>query len=133
MSGDKTPIPLCHSKFLQNVTIALGRRSLKSLRQAHRILRFGVAVEEVEGTVYERLDIEARSHLDRMTKITGWENGKFWVYSRIRRGKPLRTPIFEMRANLAQMSAEEIASLIRATLSDLESVGYVWKEHAILG
>lgn len=131
-SGNKTPIPLCRSVFLQDITIALGRRSLKSLRQRHTILRFEVSQEEVQGIVRERLDIEAMSVLDKMTKITAWEDGAFWVYSRIRKGEPLRTPVFEIHANLVKMSSEEIASLIRVTLSDLESVAHVWKEHASL-
>jgi hypothetical protein len=131
-SGNKTPIPLCRSVFLQDITIALGRRSLKSLRQWHTILRFEVSREEIQGIVRERLDIEAMSVLDKMTKITAWEDGAFWVYSRIRRGKPLLTPVFEIHANLAKMSSNEIASLIRVTLLDLESVEHVWKEQARL-
>ena len=131
MNSDKTQIPLCSSPFLQDFTIALGRRSFKSIRQAHSSLFFGVRNEEINGVVNERLDIEARSWLERMTKIAIWEDAEFWVYSRVRIGKPLRHPAFEISAALGKMNIDDIAELIRATLRDFDSVKHVWEQHAI--
>ena|SRR6266850_1985944 len=130
MSSDKTAIPLCHSQFLQDLTIALGRRSLKSLRRAHKILKFEVTQEEVEGVPYERLNIEAHDRLDRITKITAWEDAEFWIYSQIRTGKPLQHSATKSRANLAGLSSEYIAELIRTTLRNFESAEQTWRQHA---
>ena len=123
-------IPVCRSEFLQDVTIALGRRSLKSLRHRNAALHFAVSEEEVNGEPHERLDIEVRTRSGASTNITIWQDGVTWVHSRLREGLPTRTA-FETHANLAGMDYAEVASLIRATLCDLESVQHIWKEHAI--
>ncbi len=124
----KTPIPLCRSRFLQDLTIALGRRSLKSLRQSHTTLTFEVKEEVVEGFDYERLDIEANNRLNRLTRITAWEDAEFWVYSRTRVGKRFQPPT-EIRANLIGTNSEYIAELIRATLRDFDSAQATWRQH----
>ena len=125
-------IPVCRSPFLQDVTIALGRRSLKSLRQAHSMLEFEARKEEVDGVFCERLDVEARTVLRRMTKIAIWENATSWVYCRERITNASRPRVlFETHASLAGMDAEDVAELLRATLRDLESVKHVWQERAI--
>src|SRR6267378_3076171 len=81
MAKARNLIPLCRSRFLQDVTIALGRRSLKSLRYGTRTLRFDVSEENVNGVMTERLDSEARTRAGKMTKVVLWEDGLSWVHS----------------------------------------------------
>jgi hypothetical protein len=131
MSTNRTVIPLCRSTYLQDITIALGRRSLKSLRQAHPTLTFDVKQDEASGTVCERFDIEARTRLGGLTKITIWEDSTSWVYFAERRDKASRTRAFETHANLVGMNIEDAAKLIRATLRDFESVQHVWQGIAV--
>jgi len=50
------PIPLCKSDFLQDVTIALGRRSLKSIRQQYARLDFEVSFDKDKSERFERLE-----------------------------------------------------------------------------
>jgi hypothetical protein len=130
MAKNRSQIPLCRSKFLQDVTIALGRRSLKSLRQAHPTLTFVVAFDEVEGSKVERLDVEARTLSGRLTKVTLWEDGVSWVYSRERATKAPSHPLLEIHADFAGMDAEEVAELLRTTLSDLPSAEKKWRGRA---
>ena len=131
MSPGHTTIPLCRSPFLQELTIALGRRSLKSLRQNHPTLRFDVSHEDVNGVTHERLNVEARDQLGKITRIILWEDAAFWVYSRVRVAKSSPHSAFELRGTLTKMNAEDSAELLRATLRDFESVLNVWKNHAI--
>ena len=124
-------IPFCNSPFLQDVTIELGRRSLKSVRRSKRTLDFAVSKEDVDGVVLERLDIEARDSCEFMTKITLWENGSSWVFcAKGKKNTPWQVA-FETHANLAGMKAEQIAELIRGTLRELGDVRPVWEEHAL--
>jgi hypothetical protein len=132
MRPAKALIPLCRSPFLQDLSIALGRRYLKSLRYYHSVLSFAVAVEEREGLYQERFDIEARDRLSSMTKITIWENGNAWVYRRLGYGKNLYAPAFEAHANLAGMDVEEVAELLRATLRDFDSTLRSWRDRAVV-
>jgi hypothetical protein len=131
MPTKRTAIPLCRSPFLQDITIALGRRSLKSLRQVHSILIFTVSKDEVDGIICERFDIEACNYLGNMTKITIWEDAASWVHFVKCRDKASRSGAFEKHANLAGMNVENVAELIRGTLHDFESVKHVWQEHAV--
>lgn len=54
--NEESRIPLCRSDFLQDVTIALGRRSLKWIRKSNRPLIFEVSEETIDDTLLERLD-----------------------------------------------------------------------------
>lgn len=128
MTKNRSPIPLCRSAFLQDVTIAVGRRSLKSLRQSNPKLTFDVAEDDVDGVAVERLDIEARTVSGRLTKITLWENGNAWVYARERAMKTPSQPIMKLHANLAEMAPEQIAELLRATLADPQSAEQKWRQ-----
>jgi len=70
MPVKKRPIiPLCRSPFLQDVTIALGRRSLKGVRYRNETLSFEATEDDVDGDVVERLNIEARTSFGDLTKI----------------------------------------------------------------
>lgn len=131
MPKNNSAIPLCHSKFLQDVTIALGRRSLKSLRHSNPKLQLGVSKEEVEGSAVERLDIEARNLAGRLVKIVLWEDGISWVYSRERTTKASSQPSLDVHANLQNMTAEDIALLVRTTLTDPQSAEKEWKNRAV--
>ena len=129
MVKSKAAIPLCRSRFLQDVTIALGRRSLKSLRKSNPSLVFDVAEDEVHGSAVERLDIEARTVLGRLTKITLWEDGTSWVFCRERATKASIHPILDFHARLTDMGADEVAELLRITLADPPSAKTAWKSH----
>jgi len=114
---DKTKIPLCRSDFLQDVTISLGRRSLKSIRKSNQ-LTFEVSEECIEGKSLERLDVEAESWSEGLTRIVLWEDAVSYMYSHeVKHPTPDR-PAIEIQANLAGMSPEDVAALIRATLTD---------------
>ena len=128
MPPGRTPIPLCRSSFLQDLTIELGLRSLKSVRQSYPTLTFRVWNEEVDEESYERLDIEAISVLGWMIKIAIWEDGTAWVYSKKEGSKKSRRPTFETHANLEGMNARDIAQLIRDSLTDMDRVENFWKQ-----
>lgn len=123
MKKSKSAIPICRSDFLQDVTIALGRRSLKSLRMSNPTLVFTVSEDEVNGLSVERLDIEARTTLGRLTKMTLWEDGRSWVWSRDRAKKTKKqpTPTLDVYATLVGLQPDDIAELLRATLTDPQS------------
>ena len=131
MSANRRIIPLCRSLFLQEVTIAFGRHSLKGLRYINPTLNFDVTEEEVDGVISERLDIEARTASGNMTKVTLWADGVSWIYFLERRNKTSHTPAFEAHANLGGMNAEAVAELVRATLLDVGTVRNIWQQHAI--
>ena len=130
-SKGRKAIPLCRSPFLQDVTIALGRRSLKGIRYAHRTLEFEVTEEDLHGTTSERLDIEARSVTGAVTKITLWEDGLSWLF--VARSGAAARPIFKQHANLGDLEVTEVAELLRDTLKDFESVRHLWEKHAVTG
>jgi len=119
-------IPLCKSSFLQDVTIAFGRRSLKSLRYSTSDLRFDVQTDEVGGSELERLDAEARTYTGRMTKVSIWENGESWVYSREREMRAADPAILNAYGDLRGMDADEVAELLLATLRDISAVKTFW-------
>jgi hypothetical protein len=131
MGQMRSPIPLCRSKLLQDVTIELGRRSLKSMRYRNPTLKFEVSDEEVEGNPMERLDIEARNPMGRMIKVTIWADGVAWVYTIVDRSEIPSKHVFETHADLAGRPPEQIAELIRGTLADLGSVQKIWQQRAI--
>lgn len=132
MKPSRSAIPLCRSEFLQDVTIALGRRSLKSLRYNNRSLQFAVSHQDSNGEVFERLEIEVHRSSRGMTAMILWENGTALVYFRVPQpNKSLPTRKFELHANLSGMDAEDVAGLIRATLADFASVRHIWQQHAI--
>jgi hypothetical protein len=128
---NRREIPVCRSEFLQDLTIALGRRSLKSLRHKNSTLDFDATEEEIDGVSSERLDIAARTRSGSLTKITIWEDGISWVYFRQSHSKSSPSQTFEMHANLTGMGIEDMANLVRATLSDFESTRQVWERRAI--
>jgi hypothetical protein len=123
---ERSALPLCHSEFLQDVTIALGRRSLKSLRYSYPILKFEVANENGDAGARERLNIEAQDRLDVLVKLSIWDDGIAWIYIRQKQPKTPAFRKFEARANLAGMAPDEVAELIRATLSDPFSMEGAW-------
>jgi hypothetical protein len=129
MAKNRSSIPLCQSGFLQDVTIALGRRSLKSLRKLNSTLIFNVSQDAVNGVAIERLDIEARTLLGRMTKITLWEDGAAWVYCRERVMKASNHPRLDVHACLKGTDAVDIAQLLRITLADAPSAEAEWRGH----
>jgi len=92
MQPKRGNIPLCRSEFLQDLTIALGRGSLKSIRYSSK-LTFDVSHETVNGVTQERLEIEARCDPGTLTKILVWDDGVFWVYF-IDRSQGPREPAF---------------------------------------
>lgn len=124
-------IPLCRSTFLQDVTIELGRRSLKSIRYQNPTLEFDVAEEEVEGSPMERLEIETRNITGGITAMTIWANGVAWVYFRSHRNKASSEHFFQTHANFSGMTTEQIAQLLRDTLADPVSVRKLWEQRAI--
>lgn len=125
------PIPLCRSEFLQDVTIELGRRSLKGLRY-HSVLEFDLTEEEVDGTPVERLNIETRN-LHQVTNISIWANGVAWVNCREQQIKKVSSKcVFRTHADFAGMAREQIADLLRGTLNDLDSVRKIWEQRAIM-
>jgi hypothetical protein len=129
MTKNKSVIPLCRSQFLQDVTIAFGRRSLKSLRKSNPTLVFEVSEDETNGTAMERLDIEARTMLGRITKITLWEDGLSWVYCQDRGLTSSKRPTLDFHARLTTMDVEEVAKLLRNTLIDAPAAETAWKGH----
>jgi hypothetical protein len=131
LKDGRNKIPLCRSDFLQDITIALGRRSLKSLRQAHRMLTFAVTDEGRDGESCERLDIEAKELSGALTKIVIWEDASALIY--FRESRPKRSParVFKMHAHLDGLNAEDVAELIRATLRDFGSVKENWTERRV--
>jgi hypothetical protein len=129
MRKNRSLLPLCRSTFLQDVVIALGQRSLKSLRYSHPTLTFEVAVEEIEGATKERLNIEARATSRTMTKMVIWEDGVSWVYFRLSEQKDKPSSSLELHANLSGIQTRDVADLIYATLSDFKSVRGVWQRY----
>lgn len=127
---DKSRIPLCRSRLLQDVTIALGRRSLKSLRQSHRSLTFEVGKDCVEGASVERLDFEARTWGGRLTRVVLWEDALSWMYCREETTNVPGKSAVEIQADLATMSAQGIADLIRKTLVDPVFAEGEWRRRA---
>jgi hypothetical protein len=112
---------------LQDVTIELGRVSLKSVRRAARSLKFTVAEDEAGEDAIERLDIEVRTFSGKLTKISLWQDGTSWVYSGLCKRNSPRKIAVELYANLALLSAVKIAQLLRSTLADLASVYAEWE------
>jgi hypothetical protein len=116
---ERSTLSLCRSEFLQDVTIALGRRSLKGLRYHNPVLRFEVENEDGDDGAFERLNIEAQDRLDVFVKLSIWEDGIAWIcFRRKQERKAPASHAFEAHANLAGMGPEEIAEFIRATLDD---------------
>jgi hypothetical protein len=122
-------IPVCNSQFLQDVTIALGRRSLKSIRYHHSRLEFSCRYEELDGVRFERLDIQAHGLSSGLISLTLWEDGLGWIYQKKGRGKSASTNAFSLHSDFSAMSAEAVASLVHATLADVESSKAIWREH----
>jgi hypothetical protein len=111
--------------------IAFGSRSLKSLRKSNSTLVFKVTEEETDGTAVERLDIEARTILGRITKITLWEDGLSWVYCRDRFPKSSKRLTLHFHARLTAIGVDEVAELLRKTLTDALSAETMWKRHMV--
>src|SRR5436190_18930953 len=116
MSKQRKLLPLCHSEFLQDVTIALGLRSFKGLKYACDTLTFDVSYKDCQGRSYEQLNVESWTASDRLLTISVREDGIGWLYSAIRRKNAHPQDVFEATADLSDFSPEEIASLWRATL-----------------
>jgi hypothetical protein len=129
MAKNKSMIPLCRSRFLEDVTIAFGRRSLKSLRKSNPTLVFEVTEDGADGTAMERLDIEARTILGRITKITLWEDGLSWVYCQDRCSTSSKRQTLDFHARLDAMNIDEIVELLRKTLVDAPAAEAAWKSH----
>lgn len=124
--NQRTAIPLCRSPFLQDVTIALGRRSLKGLRYRGS-LEFELAEEDTDSGSIERLNIELRT-VSHLTKISIWADGISWIYFADSRNGGV---IFKKHANLAGMDIDDVAELLRSSLRDMETVKQIWERHAI--
>ena len=123
----KGVIPLLKSLYLQDISIALGRR-LKGVRYRNSKLTFEGAFE-VKGESIERLNIEAISHLGNMTKIVIWEDAIAWLFYRFRTSQG--TNQFQLHANLEAFTAEGVAQLIRVSLVNLGAVKEEWDAHRI--
>jgi hypothetical protein len=119
---EQKAIPLCRSEFLQDVTIALGRRSLKSVRY-QGTLDFELVEEDTNAGSSERLNIETR-RLGSLTRISIWADGSSWIYVK-------NSVIFEMYANLAGMEIYKVAELLHASLRDVDSVKQIWEQHTM--
>jgi len=128
--GKRTPVPLCRTDWLQDITIELGRRSLKTVRRRYEDLIFEAAEEPVDDVVYERFDVEGRIGVKaRVIRISVWEHGISWIYiSEVENGE---RKCFETRSSLKEMAPHEVAGLIRATLIDFHSVRDVWEQRRI--
>jgi len=74
----------------------------------------------------ERLDAEARTYTGRMTKVSIWENGESWVYSREREMRAADPAILNAYGDLRGMDADEVAELLLATLRDISAVKTFW-------
>jgi hypothetical protein len=95
-------------------------------------LVFTVGEDDVNGLPVERLDIEARAQLGRLIKMTLWEDGTSWVYSRERGKKKQKqpAPTLDLRATLTGMQADDIAKLLRITLDDPQLAEKEWRSRA---
>jgi hypothetical protein len=122
----RSRLPLCHSAFLQDVTIALGRRSLKSLRYSNPVLKFEVKNEDADDRTIERMNIEAQARLDVLVKLSIWDDGIAWIYIRQKQSKTPAFRKFEAHANLAGMGPDEVAELIRTTLKNPFAMEGTW-------
>jgi hypothetical protein len=116
-------IPLCKSAFLQDITIELGRLSLKSARYNNRLLTFEALNEEVAG---EKLTKHRSPWIWRhFDKNHNWEDGESWLYFREPVGKHQKA--LEMRRNLKLMPAGGIAYLVRDTPTDYSKARARWE------
>ena len=122
----RTAIPLCRSSFLQDITIALRRRSIKGLRY-HRLLEFELVEEDTESGPIERLNIESRTVSD-VTKISIWADGISWIYFSDCRHEDV---IFTKHADLSGMDIDDVAELLRSSLRDMETAKKVWNKRAM--
>lgn len=138
MKKETGKLPLCKSDYLQDLTIALGRLSLKSVRQSYKALEFSATFEEVGDATIERLNIDGQNLHNGYTKIVVWENATAWACHLERRKSALErrnspTMAQELLATFSDMEIEDVAELIRATLKDFESNRAKWQRHADLG
>jgi hypothetical protein len=101
---------------------------MKSLRKSNPTLTFNVSEDDVDGSSIERLDIEARTATGRLTKVTLWQDGMAWLYSRARAKNAPSKPTLEIHANLAGIEAEGIAEILRTTLDDPLAAQKEWRE-----
>jgi hypothetical protein len=122
-------LPFCRSPFLQDVTIALGLGSLKSLRK--RRLLFDVSSKEYDGKVHEALEMEAQSIIGNMVHITLWEDGIAWLHSAHRPANRPPQNVLETHSDFSEYLPEAIAAVLRATLTDPNSAWHFWKEKAL--
>jgi hypothetical protein len=117
--------------FLQDLTIALGRRSLKGVRYQFDQIEFTISSEVAEGETYERLNIEARRNSRFLLKMSIWEDAKSWLYIRNQdiNGPPQGQ--MQIHADFAGTTPEDLATLARETLMDWTSVEHAWRKHAV--
>jgi hypothetical protein len=125
--------PMTPPTPMQDVVIALGRRSMKSLRYSNPVLNFEVQNEKAEFGAMERLNIEARSWSGRLVKLVIWADGVAWVFSRPGAEDVSIAQNLDRHANLAGLSAEDIADVVRCTLKDPWSTEEFWRARAIGG
>jgi len=78
MSTREQIIPLCHTEFLQDFSIALGRR-LKPIQHASKSIVVEVDTCEHEGQSLERLAVWIDTWNCTRACLTLWENGTVWV------------------------------------------------------
>jgi hypothetical protein len=78
MNTREQVIPLCRSEFLQDFSIALGRR-LKPIRHASRSVVAEVDTCEHEGQTFERLAVWIQTWNCTRAGLTLWEDGTIWI------------------------------------------------------
>jgi hypothetical protein len=121
----KSPIPLCRSQLLQDVSIALGRR-LKALR--HRTWELDFEVAKDKETAEERFSVIERRGREYL-RVVIWEDKLALYLHGPPREKHQRARYTRYYANLKDYDPTEIAVLIRDTLYRDEEALAFWKRH----
>lgn len=103
-----------------DVTIELGRR-MKSVRKVNTALCIEVSWDK---SGLERMDFTACTILHCQRSIGLWEDGLAWLCERNR-----GVADFQCYAQFAELSAYEVADIIRSSLLDLAAIKNVWVQH----
>jgi hypothetical protein len=126
MDSRNSPIPLCRSEFLQDVSIELGR-TLNALPYRQQELEFTVR-EKDEEMASDQLSTTVRKQAGSYVQvvITAGGMGNF-VQKFEQEVKGLGSEYVALAADLTDLSAAEIARLIRDSLyGDSDAIAF-WK------
>ena len=129
MANKKTLIPLCRSDFLQDITIALGRRR-KGLN--HRVSDFTCEVgqDSSDGQLFERLTISCGIYEGSMICLHLWSDQTAQVVVVGPRSKAHKRTGFWFNPDVSNFTPEGIVEALKQSASNTNSetqIAKIWE------